>query len=94
MAKPFGKTPYEWLRLPSTISFIEVLKQYGKIPKADNQAVNTIKGGLGSGITQNGICRFALWSILITPVLGYLKQGRFHDSKNTDFVDSQSNCDF
>lgn len=63
MAKRFGKTPYEWLRLPSTISFIEVLKQYGKIPKADNQAVNTIRGGLGAGtwMHEDVAIEFARW---------------------------------
>jgi len=30
MAMPFGKEPHDWLRLPSTISFLDSLSKVGK----------------------------------------------------------------
>ena len=63
MANPFGKRPAEWLRLPSTVSFLETLGQYGKIPQADNQLVKTTKGGIkpGTWFHKYVAMEFARW---------------------------------
>jgi hypothetical protein len=49
MAKPFDKRPVDWLRLPSTISFIEELSTVRKSHSDDYQAVKTINGGANPG---------------------------------------------
>ena len=45
MARPYGKRPAEWLRLPSTISFLGALSEVGLSHNADTLVV-TRKGGL------------------------------------------------
>lgn len=42
MAKPFGKLPYEWLRLPSTKEFLDALTTTRKSLSCDYQAVTTV----------------------------------------------------
>lgn len=72
MAKPFGKIPYEWLRLPSTQEFLYAyisvkhpeIGNTGKSLFAENQLVKTIKGGLGEQGTwfhQDVAIEFARW---------------------------------
>lgn len=46
MAKPFGKKPIDWLRLPSTIGF---LKDLSEVRKSHFGAVETLRGG-SSGV--------------------------------------------
>lgn len=49
MAKPFGKKPIDWLRLPSTIGF---LKDLSEVRKSHFGAVETLRGGSsGGGVT-------------------------------------------
>lgn len=49
MAKPFGKKPIDWLRLPSTIGF---LKDLSEVRKSHFGAVETFRGGSsGGGVT-------------------------------------------
>ena len=48
MAKPFGKIPYEWLRLPETKRFLDALFNSGKSLNEDN-TVKTVRGGNNSG---------------------------------------------
>ena len=45
MAKAFGKKPHEWLRLPSTIEFLNELTEVRKSLNVEYQAVITTKGG-------------------------------------------------
>jgi hypothetical protein len=47
MAKPFGKLPNDYLRLPSTKTLIEAIARKSRI--ATNQLVITERGGLNSG---------------------------------------------
>lgn len=44
MAKPFGKQPYEYLRLPSTNELVKAIA--GKSRIAENQIVKSVRGGL------------------------------------------------
>jgi hypothetical protein len=49
MGKPFSKQPKEWLRLPTTISFLNTLSKVRKSPNSDYQPVITIRGNPESG---------------------------------------------
>lgn len=52
MAKPYGKQPYEFLRLPKTEEFVNELKSdtgLSRIGQLENQVVKTIKGGNHQG---------------------------------------------
>jgi hypothetical protein len=42
MARSFGKQKYEWLRLASTVSFLEALTATGKSRNADNLIVTRV----------------------------------------------------
>jgi hypothetical protein len=65
MAKPFGKLPNEWLRLPSTKNFLQVLEnqRYGNSRNADNQLIRIIQGGLmqGTWMHEDVAMEFARW---------------------------------
>lgn len=66
MAKPFGKKPHEFLRLPSTIEFIEALKnsEAGKSLIAENQILRVVRGGLklqGTWMHKSLALKFAGW---------------------------------
>ncbi len=59
MAKPFGKRPVDWLRLPSTEKFIQALSE---VRKSHN--VITQKGGIDGGGTlfhEDIALEFARW---------------------------------
>jgi TFIIF-interacting CTD phosphatase-like protein len=49
MGKPFGKQPKEWLRLPTTVSFLNTLSKVRKSPNSDYQPVIIIRGNPASG---------------------------------------------
>jgi hypothetical protein len=53
MARPFGKRPAEWQRLPSTISLISTTKKtgMGKSHSGDNPIIKEKGGFVGGGIT-------------------------------------------
>ncbi len=56
MAKPFGKQPAEWLRLPSTISFLGALEAMGKSHRSENvQSIN----GVGTWFHEDVAMEFA-----------------------------------
>jgi hypothetical protein len=62
MAKPFGKRPADWLRLPSTISFLNTLSDVRKSHIGDFQIV--IKGGngpQGTWFIREVAIEFARW---------------------------------
>ena len=66
MAKAFGKKPHEWLRLPSTIEFLNELTEVRKSLNVEYQAVITKKGGLnpdegGTWLTEDAALEFARW---------------------------------
>jgi phage antirepressor YoqD-like protein len=63
MAKPFDKRPVDWLRLPSTNSFIEELSTVRKSHSDDYQAVKTINGGANPGtwMHEDVALEFARW---------------------------------
>lgn len=49
MAKPFGKKPIDWLRLPSTIGF---LKDLSEVRESHFGVIETVRGGdTGGGVT-------------------------------------------
>jgi phage antirepressor YoqD-like protein len=61
MAKPFGKSPSEYLRLPSTRKLIEAVM--GKSRIDENQLVKTLRGGniQGTWIHEDIALDFAQW---------------------------------
>lgn len=66
MAKPFGKLPHEWLRLPSTKEFINELTNVRKSLNVDFQAVITKRGGInpnegGTWLHEDVALEFARW---------------------------------
>ena len=66
MAKAFGKKPHEWLRLPSTIEFLNELTEVRKSLNVEYQAVLTKKGGLnpdggGTWLSEDAALEFARW---------------------------------
>lgn len=66
MAKAFGKKPHEWLRLPSTIEFLNELTEVRKSLNVEYQAVITKKGGFklkeqGTWLTEDAALEFARW---------------------------------
>lgn len=66
MAKAFGKKPHEWLRLPSTIEFLNELTEVRKSLNVEYQAVITKKGGYslkeqGTWLTEDAALEFARW---------------------------------
>ena len=64
MAKPFGKPPYEWLRLPSTEVFLNAVEATGKSRRSDMiQAVN----GVGTWFHKDVAIEFARW---LAPAFG------------------------
>lgn len=49
MAKPFGKRPIDWLRLPSTVGF---LKDLSEVRESHSDVIETVRGGdTGGGAT-------------------------------------------
>ena len=63
MAKPFGKQPAHWLRLPSTLKFIEALRAMRNI-QSDEYVVTTSGGPGGGGGTwlhEDVAMEFARW---------------------------------
>jgi len=67
MAKAFGKLPSEFLRLPSTVSYIEALRDKGLSLNIDTQVVTTVKGNVAGGVEQGTwmirplALKFAAW---------------------------------
>lgn len=63
MAKPFDKRPVDWLRLPSTISFIETLTTVRKLHSDNYQAFATVNGGVNPGtwLHEDVALEFARW---------------------------------
>lgn len=62
MARPFGKQPYEYLRLPSTNELVKAVT--GKSRNGEYQAVITERGGSGGGGTwlhEDVALDFAQW---------------------------------
>lgn len=61
MAKPFGKRPAEYLRLPSTIQLLNAI--VGKSHIDENQIVITERGGVNPGtwLTEDLAIDFAQW---------------------------------
>jgi len=58
MAKPFGKNPNDWIRLPSTMRYIEALKTTRK----SRSLIQTIEGrGGGTWLHENLALEFARW---------------------------------
>ena len=65
MAKQFNKRPVDWLRLPSTISFIEELSSVRKSHTSEFQAVITKVGspenGGGTWFHEDLALEYARW---------------------------------
>lgn len=63
MARPFEKKPIEWLRLPSTVSYLDTLTKVRKSHLDDFQAVKTVHGGLNPGtwLHEDVAIEFARW---------------------------------
>lgn len=65
MSKPFGKRPNDWLNLPTTTSFLEVLSITRLSGNGDYQAVITQKGGTkgggGTWMHEDAAIEFARW---------------------------------
>lgn len=61
MAKPFGKQPYEYLRLPSTNELVKAIA--GKSRIAENQIVKSVRGGLNPAtwLHEDVALDFAQW---------------------------------
>lgn len=64
MAKPFGKSPWKWLELPSTKEFIKALCEYRSL--AENQLFTSVRGGMNPGARGNWFhedlaLEFAMW---------------------------------
>jgi hypothetical protein len=60
-AEKFGKTGYEWLRLPSTIEYLGALEhRYGKIPYVKTSRARVDRGG-GTWMHPKLAVRFAQW---------------------------------
>lgn len=61
MAKPFGKQPYEYLRLPSTNELIKAIA--GKSRIAENQIIKSVRGGLNPAtwLHEDVALDFAQW---------------------------------
>ena len=57
MAKPFGKQPYEFLRLPYTLKFIDALEATGK---SRSLLINQING-VGTWMHEDVALEFARW---------------------------------
>lgn len=55
MAKPFGKRPTDWLRLPNTQDFIRKLAEVRKSHFGSNEYVITSKGGNDLSTRGRGI---------------------------------------
>lgn len=61
VAERFGKTPVEWLRLPSTKEYVEALeRRYGKIPYVKSSRARADRGG-GTWLHPKLAIRFAQW---------------------------------
>lgn len=58
MAKPFGKRPIDWLRLPSTTQFIDTLQAVRKSHRSE--LVNQING-VGTWFHEDVTIEFARW---------------------------------
>lgn len=65
MAKVFGKEVKEWVKLPTTIRYIDAISKGGKSTISDNQLVISKKGspmsGGGTWIHQKLILKLAQW---------------------------------
>lgn len=65
MAKPFGKRPNDWLSLPSTVEFLDVLTTTRKSGSCDYQAVTTKncspEYGGGTWMHEDAALEFARW---------------------------------
>lgn len=61
MAKPFGKEPFDYLRLPSTVQLVSAIARKSRI--AENQLVKTIRGGFtpGTWLHEDIALDFAQW---------------------------------
>ena len=60
-AARFGKSPHEWLRLPSTQEYLEALAaRYGKIPHVRSSRARADRGG-GTWLHPKLAVRFAQW---------------------------------
>lgn len=61
VAERFGKSPVEWLRLPSTKEYVEALeRRYGKIPYVKSSRARADRGG-GTWLHPKLAIRFAQW---------------------------------
>ena len=65
MSKPFGKRPVDWIKLPTTISFLEALSIVRKSHNSDYQPVITKVGppitGGGTWYNEDTTIEFARW---------------------------------
>lgn len=64
MAKPFGKTPWKWLELPSTKKFISAMSDFRSL--AENELITSIRGGAnieerGNWFHEDVAIEFARW---------------------------------
>ena len=64
MAKPFGKTPWKWLELPSTKKFICAMSDFRSL--AENELVVSVRGGVnveerGNWFHEDVALEFARW---------------------------------
>lgn len=64
MAKPFGKTPWKWLELPSTKKFICAMSDFRSL--AENELVISVRGGAnveerGNWFHEDVALEFARW---------------------------------
>lgn len=67
MAKPFGKRPSDWLKLPSSINFISALNDVRKSPLA-TELVKTVHGDSGGTWMHEDVAlEFARW---LNPAFG------------------------
>ncbi|MEN7549322.1 phage antirepressor KilAC domain-containing protein [Rapidithrix thailandica] len=63
MAKPFGKRPIDWLRLPSTMEYITTLSTVRKSHSDPNTLVKRMNGGKNPGtwLHEDVALEFARW---------------------------------
>ncbi|MCG9054846.1 KilA-N domain-containing protein [Laribacter hongkongensis] len=60
-AERFGKSPYEWQRLPETVRYMQALEiRYGKIPYVKTSRARADRGG-GTWLHPKLAVRFAQW---------------------------------
>lgn len=83
MARPFNKRAAEWLRLPSTIEYIETLEAMGK---SHRSGMVITENGVGTWMQEEVALEFARW---LSPVFGIWCNDRIRELIRHGFTASQ-----